>query len=546
MNVFTLLLVAASIAYGLARLIRLPTLPVLIISGMALNFFGLLPSGFGLVTVEESHDHHVSGAMRLLEFGLVFLVFSSGVELNPQRFSKHRAAVLWIGGIQFGISALIGFASAHWLLGFGWLESIYLGVGLAVSSTLVVLRQLRMRQAMFEPFGRVVTGVLLIQDAALVVAIVLLLRIDRGIAEIGLGLGATLLIGSIAWLTQRSIIPSLIKRMKPDEESLLLWLIAVLFCFVGLASLLQLPPIIGAFFGGFAFSAFPLNGLVRGQLSSLSDFFQALFFVTLGALVGIPEPSQWLLAGQLSLVVLLVTPPLVAALAEWRGLNARASIESGLLLAQISEFSLLLGLSGLIVGHLSVDGFVVLALATVMTMALTPFLSQAKVARSLLRFHPFRRWGVSPETPENHVLILGLGSAGMWTVKPLIESGQRVVVVDDDAIVCRELAKREIEVIRGDASEPEILRRAGAAHAKTIIASMRRVEDAKTVLRIANQIPVFVRVFEAYEAEIVEQYGGIPIKTSDVAAETFLAWLSANDRISLESLSQPSQELQER
>lgn len=535
MSVFTLLLVAAAIAYGLARLARLPTLPVLIISGMALNFFGLLPAGFGLGTASPSDgadpDDHLSGAMRLLEFGLVFLVFTSGVELSPQRFIKHRRTVLWIGSIQFGASALIGFATAHWLLGFGTLESIYLGVGLSVSSTLVVLHQLRIRQAMFEPFGRVVTGSLLLQDAALVVAIVLLSRVDGGLIHISSGLGTTILIGSIAWFTQRSIIPRLIKRMKPDEESLLLWLIAVLFCFVGLASLLDLPPIIGAFFGGFAFSAFPLNGLIRGQLSSLSDFFQALFFVTLGALVGIPEFSQWLIAGQFSLVVLLVTPPLVAALAEWRGLNARASIESGLLLAQISEFSLLLGLSGLMTGHLSVHGFVVLALATVMTMSLTPFLGKTSVARFLLQLHPFRRWDQTSDTPENHILILGLGSAGMWTVKPLIESGQRVVVVDDDAIVCRELASRDIEVIRGDGSEPEILHRAGASRAKIVIASMRRVNDAKTVLRSATQATVLVRVFEESEAQIVERLGGIPVRTSDSAAETFLTWLKANDRI---------------
>lgn len=536
MSVFTLLLVAAALAYGLARLTRLPALPVLIVSGMALNFFGLLPVGFGLGDAGPAedgggHDDHVGGAMRLLEFGLVFLVFASGVELNPQRFAKHRRAVLWIGGVQFTVSALIGFATARGLMGFGTLESVYLGMGLAVSSTLVVLRQLRMRQAMFEPFGRVVTGALLIQDAGLVVAIVLLSRVDGGAAQIGLGLGAASLLGAVAWLAQTRAIPALVKRMKPDEESLLLWLIAVLFCFVGIASFLGLPPIIGAFFGGFAFSAFPLNGLVRGQLSSLSDFFQALFFVTLGALVGVPAAAQWLMAAQFSLVVVLFTPPLVAALAEWRGLNARASIESGLLLAQISEFSLLLGLSGLMAEHLSVDGFVVLAMATVITMALTPFLGQSRVAERLLHLHPFRRWGKVGETPDDHVLILGLGSAGMWTVKPLQASGRRVVVVDDDAIVCHELARRNIEVIRGDGSEEEVLRRAGASRAKVVIAAMRRVDDALTVLRVAGNAPVLVRVFEDYEAEIVERAGGIPVRTSELAADMFLAWLDANERL---------------
>lgn len=536
MNFFALLLLAASCAYGLSRWLKLPSLPVLIASGMALNLSGLLPAELGLGAASTGGDDHANAAMRMLEFGLLFLVFASGVELAPRRFAKHTRTVGWIAAIQFSASAVIGIATSHWIVGLPWLESCYLGFGLAASSTLVVLRQLRVRQAMFEPFGRVVTGVLLLQDVALIAVIVVLSRISSegtlfGLSNISLGLGETVVLGAAAWLSQRHIIPALIRRMKPDEESLLLWLVATLFCFLGISHLLSLPAIVGAFAGGFVFSAFPLSGLVRGQISSLTDFFLALFFVALGVLIGVPAAAHWWSAVQLSLIVIICTPPLVTAVAEWRGMNTRASIESGLLLAQTSEFSLLLGLSGLAIGHVSIAGFEILALTTIITMTLTPFIGRENVARFLLPIHPLRRKSHAPATPEGHILVLGFGKAGMWTVKQLRKAGENVVVIDDDAIVCSELARHGVPVLRGDAADEQLLARAGANKAKLIICSMRRVADALKVLQSRKNVPVIIRVFEASEARAVENAGGIPIDTAAASADTLMEWMEANGHV---------------
>ena len=528
MNVFALLLLTAAAGYGVARWLRLPSLPVLIAAGMALTIGGFVPAG---LLPGEAADREDGAAMMVLELGLIFLVFSSGVELNPRRFAKRGATVSWVGALQFGVSAVIGFATARWT-GFGNVEATYIGLGLAASSTLVVLRQLRMRHAMFEPFGRLVSGVLLLQDAVLIAVIVVLYRLDSGISGMAVDLGLTMMLGGAAWLAQKRIIPALVKRMKPDEESLLLWLMAVLFAFAGAAYWMGLPPVAGAFAAGFAFSAFPLNGLVRGQLSSLTEFFQALFFVALGVIVGIPDAAHWLTALGFSAIVVLLTPPLVAALAEWRGMSARASIESGLLLAQTSEFSLLLGLGGVTLGHLSADGFAILAMTCLITMTLTPFLGRESVAHALLPLHPFRKSRAAATPPEGHVLVLGFGSAGMWTVKPLRARGHEVLVVDDDAVVCRELARLGVPVMRGDGSDKETLDRAGANRAVLVIASMRRAGDALKVLEHVRDVPVVARVFEADEAEIIRAAGGIPVLNSEAAADTFMAWFLATDRIS--------------
>jgi Kef-type K+ transport system membrane component KefB len=137
------------------------------------------------------------------------------------------------------------------MMGVGKLEAAYMGGGLAESSTLVVLRHLQARKAMFEPYARVVTGVLLLQDVALVLLIIVLSRVDGGGWDVGKGLWEAGVMGGIAWLAQRFVIPKLVLRFKPDEENLLLWLVAVLLGFVGVASWLGLPLIAGAFVGGF-------------------------------------------------------------------------------------------------------------------------------------------------------------------------------------------------------------------------------------------------------------------------------------------------------
>ena len=521
MNAFALLLATAAVAYGLAKYFRLPSIPILIGAGMSLNLAGLAPK-----EIEIGGD----GAADMLELGLVFLVFASGVELNPRRFKRFGKAVLWVAGVQFALAMGVGFLCARWL-GLETLEAVYMGGGLAASSTLVVLRHLQNRRAMFEPYGRVVTGVLLLQDVALVLLIVLLSRVDGGGWDVGKALFEVLVMGGIAWIAQRFVIPKLVFRVKPDEENLLLWLVAVLLAFVGVASWLDLPLIAGAFAGGFVFSAFPLNGLVRGQLSSLVDFFQAMFFVALGAILGVPEPGLWMQAALYSVVVLVVTPPLVALVAERRGLNARAGIEAGLLLAQTSEYSLLLGLSGVVLGHVSPDTFSILALTTVVTMTLTPVLGREQVANFLLPFHPLRKKGRIADVPEGHVLILGFGSAGMWTLKPLLAQGEKVLVVDDDAVVCAALAKKGIPFLRGDGAEVDVLEKAGARNAKLVIASMRRVGDALTVLRYVQGVPVVVRVFEEEDANLIRRAGGKPVMNSMAAADTFMAWLENNDRV---------------
>lgn len=511
MTGLSILLCIAAIGFGLASRFRVPLIPLLLIPGMLLSSMGL--------RADENF-------LRMtLELGLTFLVFISGIELSPRRFQRRTALVCAIGFAQFLAAASLGYLMARWI-GATPLTALYLACALSASSTLVVLRHLRQQKQTFEPFGRLVTGVLLLQDILMILIIVAFSRLDGGWPSMLRGVGWAGVLFLLAVVVQRWVLPWLVRQRRLDEETQLLCMLAVLFGFVGMAWWCDLPPLAGAFFAGLSLSAFPVNGVARGLLGSFATFFMALFFTALGSLLSIPDAATLFKGILLAGVVLLVTPPVVAAIAEWRGVSSRQAIESGLLLAQTSEFSLVLALSGFVFGHMEREVFDIVALVTVLTMALTPVIATDRMTERLLRIHPLRRRITGQGERRGHIVVLGFGAAGMWVVKPLRESGHEVLVVDDDPIIITELDKARIACLRGDGSDEKVLDLAGARNAKLVIASMRRVASARKVLKHLRGVPVIVRLFESSDAEEIRKLGGIPILNSEAAADSFMEWFA--------------------
>jgi Kef-type K+ transport system membrane component KefB len=510
MNGIALLLIGAALAHALVRWLRLPSTPMLILAGILLARLELLPAEL----LQET-----------LVLGLTFLLFTTGIELSPRRARAQRRVAVQVGVLQFVLLGALGTA-ASLLMGFDLLTALYLGLALTASSTFVVIRLLQRRRQLFEPSGRLVSGVLLLQDVLVILLIPMLIRTPEGLAAVAVGVLGTLALVGLAYVTLRWVTPAIV-RLHREEEVLLIGVLAVLFLFIGLADLLAVPLAAGAFLAGIALSPFPMSSVIRGQLSSVSDFFTAIFFLALGALLTPPSLAVIGQAAVLALVVVVATPLLVIAVAERAGFSARPAIESGLLLSQTSEISLVVGLQGLVLGQISQDAFTVLALVTVTTIVLTPFLASPAVVRRLLAWHPVYGAALPAQQHTDHVLLLGCGEGGMPLLETLLTTGQEVVVIDDDPEIIEQLRRGDITCIRGDASDPEVLRTAGAEHAKLISSTIRRPRDNEVLLRLAAGVPVLVRVFEDEDAQWVEKLGGTPILYSDEAARDFSAWFQA-------------------
>ncbi|HEX6307170.1 MAG TPA: cation:proton antiporter [Longimicrobiales bacterium] len=506
------LLVAAAAAYAIAELLRIPAIPVLLAIGVALGLSGSLEP-------ELVRD--------TLVLGTTILLFATGIELSPQRTRSQRRIAVRVGSLQFLLLGLIGLGAAL-ALGYDIVTAAYLALALTASSTLVVVRLLQRRRQLYEPFGRLVLGVLLLQDLLVLLLIPFVTDMPQGLLPILTGTAGTLALAALAYVFFRWGAPWM-QRLDDEEEIMLLLLLGVLFLFVGLADLLRLPLVTGAFFAGVAMARFPLSGMARARFSSITEFFSALFFIALGALIGIPSLQELLHAGILAAVVILVTPPLVILIAERAGMSSRPAIESGLLLTQTSEISLVIGLFGLIAGQIPRSAFIVIALVTLVTMVLTPFITTDRTVwwlmrRRRVRSVPQRRSTDRLAQPSGHVLVLGSGATGMPLLETLLGMGHEVIVIDDDPIVIGRLREADIPCLRGDASDVELLRRAGADHARIITSTIRRPQDNRRLLEFARGVPVLVRVFEESDAEWIRELGGTPVIASHAAAAEMLTW----------------------
>jgi CPA2 family monovalent cation:H+ antiporter-2 len=512
MESIAILLFAAAVAYGVAHLLSVPSIPVLLLTGVVLTFTGTVPGEL----IQDT-----------LVLGTTMLLFATGIELNPRRVRAQRTAAGQVGAIQFVLLGVVGLIAAV-ALGYDALPAMYVALALTASSTLVVVRLLQRRRQMFEPFGRLVLGVLLLQDVFVLLLVPLVTELPDGLLPVLTGVAATLALVVLAWATFRWVAP-LIQRLDREDEVILLVLLGVLFFFVGLADMLALPLVTGAFLAGVAMSRFPLNGMVRAHMGSVAEFFSALFFIALGALIGIPSGTELLHALILAAVVILVTTPLVTMIAERAGMSSRAAIESGLLLTQTSEISLVIGLFGLIAQQITRSVFIVIALVTLVTMLLTPFISSDRVAWWLMRRRRVRaipqRRSVDRVTPlEGHILILGSGATGMPLLETLLGMGHDVLVIDDDPVVIERLRDADIPCLRGDASDVDLLRRAGAHRARIITSTIRRPQDNRRLLEFAHGVPALVRVFEDSDAEWITELGGIPVLASHAASTEMMKW----------------------
>lgn len=514
MSDLAILVAAAAVGFGLSHWLRLPVIPLLIALGFGLSRFGLSAGG--------------QMSENLMALGLAFLVFTAGIELNPSRFMKKLSAVLWIATVQFFVLALAGIGLAL-LMGFEVLTALYLGGALATSSTFVVVRQLQREVGSLRAFGRLAIGVLLVQDLAVIVLIVILGAFPAGGGRVLEGLVAVVSLGVLSFVGQRWVFPWVVRRTRLDDEYTLLVFLAALFVFAGLADAMGLPFVVGAFFAGFSLSSFPVNGVARSLLSSLSSFFLAIFFTALGALAVLPGAELSFKALGFVVLVLVLTPPLVAALAEWKGgVSSRNGIKTGLLLAQTSEFSIVLGLLAVAVEGVPAEVMAVITIVAVTTMTITPLLATDRIARRLLALHPLRR-RLSTETDlRDHILLLGMGSEGKWAIKPLREAGHHVVVVDHDPAMIEHLESTGIPCIRGDTTDDRVLSRAGFEHAKAVLVAMPNVHEALRVLRYnrPDELPVIVRVFEEEHAQEIGDHGGIPVLNSHASADAFMGWFA--------------------
>lgn len=511
MNDATLLAVGAAAGVAVAQWTRLPTIPILVLVGLLISW----APGIDSIAVDGD----------VPRLALAYLVFAAGLELEPARLVGSLGTALRVGIAQFVVVGALGTLVAA---GFGIdaAAAAAIGVGLAGSSTIVGVRLLIERGQLAETSGRVVLGVLLLQDLLMVLALATI----GSIATASTPFRAAPLVGGglliVVYLLLRRIGPRWIAAYDDRPSNMILIASTVLFICTGVAFYTGLPLLVGAFAAGVSLSAFPIGGMIRAPIASIGVFVSAIFFVALGGSIEVPSPRDVLLAGALLCVVVMATPLAVGVAALRSGLSRRESIEAGLLLAQCGEFTLVLAVLGRAIGVLDQTAFSALSLVTVISMMATSLLATDRTAWWLTGRLSRRRPEAIPPL-KNHVVLLGCGRNSEMLLELLVVAKVPLVVVDRDPSVVERLRDRGIESICGEGSDPSILEATRAVRATAVISTMRRLADNLRLLRRLggdDEGPlVIVRAFFDADTQRLSRLGAEVVSEAEVgAAETVL------------------------
>ena len=515
-----ILLASGVLAVALCRSLRLPAMIGYVVVGLALG-----PHALGLVS--DRHD------MRLLaEFGVVFLMFSIGLEFSLPKLVSMRRVVFGLGLAQvvLTIAAAVGAALA---LGGSWRAGVALGGILAMSSTAIVSRLLAERLELDSVHGRQVMGVLLFQDLAVVPLLVLLPELGSGAEELGAAIAAALAKAVVALGVLLVAGPRLMRawlgvvaRRRSNELFVLnVLLITLLLAFV--TSLAGLSLVLGAFLAGMLISETEYRYRVEDDIKPFRDVLLGLFFVSVGMLL---DPAQVLAHPGLVLAFLVALIPLklalVTALSRLARAPAGSALRVGLALAQAGEFGLvLLALAGELIPEALMQP---LLAAMVLSMLAAPFLISAsdrivlRLSRSewMLRSLELHRIAVQSIEEVGHVVILGFGRNGQRLARLLAAEGVRYVALDLDPERVRAAALAGERVVLADSSRREALAAAGVGRAAAVVVSFADAAAAVRVLAHVHEVnpavPVIVRARDESDIDALTAAGA-----SEVVPEAF-------------------------
>jgi monovalent cation:H+ antiporter-2, CPA2 family len=492
----------------LAR-IRIPPIVAFIVAGAVAG-----PAGVGIVKTEEEVN-------LLADLGIVLLLFTVGLEFSLSEIRRIWKAVVFGGTLQIAGTAAVLVLILMLAVREPWRVSVFIGLFVALSSTAIVLRELSARNQLDAPHGRLMVGVLLFQDLA-IVGLLLLVPILSGKTALSgvplVVLRAAAAIGAVA-IVSRLVLPILF-RLVAQSGRREAFPLAVLLASIGTAwvsSLLGISMALGAFLGGLILAEGEFSHQAHAEIRPLRDILAGLFFISLGMLADFHA-----ILAQLPLVlavtlVLVVVKAIVAGGALWLvATPMRVAITAGIGLAQVGEFSFILGRSGMDVGLLTSRQWQVLLAASIATMVVTPALVAIAPSIGTRVSERLRRAGMHlpdsrHDAMSDHVVILGFGVGGRLLGRALRQLGVPYVILDMNGATVRQMRAEGESIFFGDATNADALRGAGVGRARAVVAVLSdpyASVRALTAIRDINpDVPVIVRTRYRSEAESLLQLG---------------------------------------
>lgn len=516
-EIVALFLVSVVIAYLCYKIKLVP------ISGFLLAGVLIGPNALGLVQDQSLVD-------MLAEIGIILLLFTIGIEFSLEKLARIRTAIFVGGGLQVTLS-ILSVVGIFLLLDANWKIGIYTGFLVALSSTAIILGLLSEQNKTDTPVGRLSLAVLIFQDFAIIAMVLLvpLLSGDSGSTTdilVVLGKAVLLIVGIV--LLARKIVPWILDKVAQTrrQELFLLTVMAICFGTAALTNLADVSLALGAFLAGLVVSESHYSDHALSEILPLKTIFNAVFFVSVGMLLDVKFVLEYpllllgIVSGVLVLKFILSSISLMVL-----GYPIRVAAATGIVLAQIGEFSFVLeragrnaGLSPGGYGELGSQMFIAVS---VILMLLTPlFLSSSSKIGELLSKTPLKKFGEkrkkrSESAPkialEDHVILVGYGPAGRNLARILTETNIPFIVIEMNPKSVNEMKEQGINALYGDATRTHILEHAQVQKAKLCVIAINEPDANPRIIKLAKYLnptlQIIVRTRYLSQAEAMEIAG---------------------------------------
>ncbi|MCX2545164.1 monovalent cation:proton antiporter-2 (CPA2) family protein [Pseudomonas sp. COW5] len=493
-----IILASSLVMIALFRRLRLPPVLGYLCVGLMVG-----PKAFDWINESE----HLPD---LAELGVVFLLFSLGLEFSLSKMIALRQVVFRLGSQQVLVStALLG--SVLMLLGMPLTPALLLGAGLSLSSTAIVTKELGSLGEIFSSHGQNAVGVLLFQD---VVAVLLLTLVPvfAGSSDqawywaLPLTLLKTVVLFIGLLLASRWLLPRLFQEVAASRSAELFVLLALVIVLLTawLTHLLGLSPALGAFLAGMLLGESHYRHQIEADIRPFRDILLGLFFVSIGMLIDLQLfASHSVLIIAMTLGLLVIKGSVVALLVKWRGSDNETAWRSGLALAQGGEFCFALMAQMQQNRLMPADLGALLLAATFCSMLLTPLMLRAapRIAAALHR-KPNQEAQIEEISALNagldqHVVICGYGRVGQSIGRFMRNAGQPYIALDNDPVRIQEAATVERDVHYGDSARADLLTAVGLLRARLLVIAVDKSDVALRVLKEARRlnpkVPILVR-----------------------------------------------------
>ncbi|WP_331233922.1 cation:proton antiporter [Natronorarus salvus] len=488
---FAVIIVAAAVMGFLATRTGQPTIIAYIVTGLLLG-----PAVFGIVE---------PGALTetMAELGLAFLLFLLGIKMRIDEIRHVITPIVKISLPQMALVAVVGTGTAL-LLGFGLWESILIGLAVMYSSTAVIIKMLTDKGTATSLHGKIDIGILLMQDIVVVILLAILAAGQPDSAvEVLVTLGTVLvlvaIIGIVAILSSRYVLPPIFERIAGDTQVFFLMAISWVFLFLYVSQELDLSIEMGAFLAGIAIAQMPYSKELQARVSPLTDLFILVFFVSVSLEL---DAAALLTYWQEAVIAALVLMPakfvIFFALLDWQGFELETTFLGSVNMIQVSEFGLIVGTVAVAGGFIGEGILGFLTLVALLTMAISVYVINYNSALFERARPMLGRWESDegghdgPDGYHDHVVVVGFDEIARRAILLLEERYDEIVVIDRNAEEIEAIEEAGYHAVFGDVKYGKIRKEAGVAYADFVFSSSVQTDVNQVLL---NEVKEDARVF---------------------------------------------------